>query len=161
MSNTFMQIPDLPMIGGEDGSKMWIPIKSISQGITQEVSKFEKGKPRQLGKSDHNDFEAKKVMDKSSPFLYVICSDGRLISAVNFAFSRSDEKDIYLKMELKRVYIVELTTEVDDGEEPEETLKLNYEAIEWKYRPKLKGGKLGEWIQLGWDRLEYREISKS
>lgn len=159
MPNTFMQIPDLPVIAGEEAAKWWIPIKSISQGITMEVSKFERNKLRQVGRSEHNDFEVKKVIDRSTPTLNIVAAEGRLLSAVNFAFSRSDEKDIYLKIELKNVYIAEITLEVEDGDEPEETIKLNYESIDWKYRHKSKSGKLGEWIVAGWDRLEYRETA--
>jgi type VI secretion system Hcp family effector len=152
MANSFMQIPELPGLP-TDPYKGWIPIKSISHGIAVEISKFDRAAPRQLGHSEHSEITVKKNLDAASLPLRVFCSEGRMIPEVAFAFSREDEKDIYLKLELKQVYVSEMEIDVDDGEDPEESIKLNYQTIDWKFRPKLKGGKLGDWMQTGWDRL--------
>ena len=157
MPSTFLQIGDLPSAGAED--KGWIPVKNVSLGVTTEVGKFERGKARQVATSEHNDVEIKKPLDRSSLFLNLACSDGRLLKNVGLAFSREGEKEIYLKVELKNVYVSETGLDVADGEEPEETIKLNYEAIVWKFRPKLKSGQMGNWVQAGWDRGELKEIA--
>ena len=157
MPNTFLQIADLPSAGAED--KGWIPVKNVSSGVTSEIGKFERGKARVVNLSEHNDMEVKKPMDRASPFLSVCCSDGRLLKAVTLAFTRDGEKEIYLKLEMKNVYVSEVSCDIADGEEPDETVKFNYESIVWKFRPKLKSGQLGAWVQGGWDRSEGKEIA--
>ncbi|HEV2971895.1 MAG TPA: type VI secretion system tube protein Hcp [Pirellulales bacterium] len=159
MPSTFLQIADLPAAGAED--KGWIPVKNVSLGITTEVGKFERGKARQVNTSEHNDIEIKKPLDRASLFLDVACSDGRVLKSVGLAFSREGEKEIYLKVELKNVFVSEIGLDIADGEEPEETVKLNYESIVWKFRPKLKSGQMGNWVAAGWDRSELREITPS
>jgi type VI secretion system Hcp family effector len=155
MANSFMQVPDLPGLTPEE-AKAWIPIKSISATVKVDSGKFEKGKPRVVGRSDHDELSVKKPLDRTSLALNMACCEARLIPAVNLAFKREDEKEIYLKCELRDVYIADMEISVDDGEAPEESLKLNFRSIEWKLRPKLKGDKLGDWVQVGWDRQEGR-----
>lgn len=150
---SYLQIPELPA-WSEDPQRGWIPIKSISQNVTLEVTKFEKGRARQTVHPESNEFEFKKVFDRASVFLYAFASEGKLLAAVNFAFSREDEKEIYLKCEMKNVFITEHGIELDDGEDPQDSFKLNFESIEWKYRPKTKGGKLGDWLHVGFNRQE-------
>ena len=156
MPSSFLQIADLPSAGAED--KGWIPVKNVTLGMTTEIGKFERGKLRQVNTSEHNDIEVKKPLDRSSLFLNVACSDGRLLKSVGLAFSREGEKEIYLKVELKNVYVSEIGLDIADGEDPEETVKFNYESIVWKFRPKLKSGQMGNWLQSGWDRGELKEI---
>lgn len=151
---SFLQIPEIPA-WAEDPQRGWFPIKSISQNVTLEITKFEKGRPRQTNRAEVNEFEFKKTFDRSSMFLYGFAAEGKLISAMNFAFSREDEKDIYLKCELKNVFIAEHGIELDDGEDPQDSFKLNFESIEWKYRPKTKGGKLADWLTVGFNRQEH------
>ncbi len=157
MPNTFLQLADLPSAGAED--KGWFPVKNVSGGVTAEIGKFERGKARTINMSEHNDLEVKKGLDRASPFLNVSCSDGRVLKSVSLAFSRDGEKDIYLKLEMKNVYVSEISLDIADGEEPEETVKFNYESIVWKLRPKLKSGQLANWMQAGWDRAEGKEIA--
>ncbi len=157
MPSTYLQIADLPSAGAED--KGWIPVKNVSLGITAEVSKMERGKMRQVATSEHNDVEVKKPLDRSSLFTNLACADGRLLKTVSLAFTREGEKDIYFKVEMKNVYVSEVGLDIADGEEPEETVKFNYETIVWKFRPKLKSGQMGNWLANGWDRSELKEVS--
>jgi type VI secretion system Hcp family effector len=156
---SFLQIPEIPA-WSDDPQRGWIPIKSINQNVTMEITKFEKGRPRQPNRAELNELEFKKEFDRASMFLYAFAAEGKLISAMNFAFSREDEKEIYFKCELKNVYIAEHGIELDDGEAPQDTFKLNFESIEWKYRPKTKGGKLAEWIQVGFSRQDHNMFSR-
>ncbi len=151
---SFLQIPEIPA-WSDDPQRGWIPVKSISQNVTLEITKFEKGRPRQPGRAEVNELEFKKTFDRASMFLYAFASEGKLLSAVNFAFSREDEKEIYFKCELKNVYIAEQGIELDDGEEPQESYKLNFESIDWKYRPKTKAGKLADWLHVAFNRLDH------
>jgi len=157
MPNSYMQIPVIPAAGPDD--KGWIPIKNLNFSMKTEIVKFDKGRPRQLDRCQYDVATVKKPYDRASLFLAVFISQGQMLPAVNMAFSREDEKDIYLKCELKNVLISEYEFEVDDGADAEETLKLDFQSIEWKFRPKLKGGKLGEWVHAGWDRLSESAVT--
>ena len=152
-----MQLVDLPSAGAED--KGWFPIKSISQSMTTEVGKFTSGHAREVAYSEFESLEVKKLLDRSSVFLRTACSGGKLLKGVNLAFNKEDDKEFFLKLELKNVYISEMALDVSDGDDPEETVKFNFESIVWKVRPKLKSGKFGEWIQGGWNRLERTEVT--
>jgi len=156
---SFLQVPEIPT-WADDPQRGWIPIKSISQNVTLEVTKFEKGRLRQTNRSEVNELEFKKVFDRASLFLYAFAAEGRMIAAMNFAFSREDEKDIYLKCELKNIYIAEHGIELDDGEDPQDSFKVNFESIDWKYRPKTKGGKLADWLHVGFNRLDHAVVAR-
>ena len=154
---TFLQIADLPTGTFED--KGFFPVKSISQSVNTEIGKFEApGKPRNIPYSDAGDLEVKRIFDRASLFLQATCSSGELLKQVNLVFSRADEKEFYLKIEMKNVYISEFSVDISDGEDPEETVKFNYESVVWKFRPKNKAGKLLDWMQAGWDRFERKAI---
>jgi type VI secretion system Hcp family effector len=157
MPASFMQLVDLPSTGAED--KGWFAIKSISQSLTSEVGKFASGRAREVGYSEFEPLEVKKLLDRSSLFLRLTCASGRLLKAVNLAFNKEDDKEFFLKLELKNVYISEIGLDVSDGDDPEETVKFNFESIVWKIRPKLKSGKFGEWLQGGWNRGERTEVT--
>ncbi|HEX3998599.1 MAG TPA: type VI secretion system tube protein Hcp [Pirellulales bacterium] len=155
---TFLQILDLPAGTFED--KGWLPVKSISQSVTTEVGKFEaSGKARHVPYSEAGDVEVKRTFDRGSLFLQSTCSSGELLKGVNLVFSRADEKEFYLKIEMKNVYISEFGVDISDGEDPEETVKFNYESVVWKFRPKNKAGKLLDWMQAGWDRFERKPVT--
>jgi type VI protein secretion system component Hcp len=82
-----------------------------------------------------------------------------LLKAVNLAFNKEDDKEFFLKLELKNVYVSEMALDVSDGDDPEETVKFNFELIVWKIRPKLKSGKFGDWMQGGWNRSDRAEVT--
>ncbi len=158
MPNTYLQIADLASAGAED--KGWLPCKNVSAEVSVEIGKFERGKLRTVARSEHGDIEVKRLMDRASPFLHVCCSDGRVLKNVNLAFSKDGDKEIYLKLELKNVYVSNISLDISDGEEAEETVKFNYEQIAWKIRPRLKSGQLAPWVSSGWDRAEGVETSQ-
>jgi len=157
MPNSFLQLPDLPSAGAED--KGWFPVKNVSLSVANEVGKFQSGKPRSIGYSEHEAVEVKKALDRASVFLSLAASDGRVLKTVNLAFNKEEEKEFFLKLELKNVYVAEIGLDVADGDDPEETVKFNYEQIVWKVRPKLKSGKFGDWVQGGWNRMEQKEVT--
>lgn len=154
---TFLQIVDLP--AGQFEDKGWLPVKSITSSVTTEIGKFEGGKARDIPYSEAGDLEVKRVFDRASLYLQSVCSSGELLKGVNLVFSRADEKEFYLKIEMKNVYISEFGVDISDGEDPEETVKFNYESVVWKFRPKNKAGKLLDWIQAGWDRFEKKALT--
>jgi type VI secretion system Hcp family effector len=155
MSNTYMQIPSLVDKGSDDPFKGWFDIEGASHSIALEVTDFNETRDRlRTGeKVSHEVMEVKRKMDAASPALYVLVSQAVPIPVVHLAFRREDEKEIFLKYELRNVLITELSISVDDGEVPEEELKLNYQEIIWKFRPKLPNNTYGNWIRRGWDRL--------
>jgi type VI secretion system Hcp family effector len=157
MPSSFLQIVDLPSAGAED--KGWFPIKNVTQSSASEVGKFASGRGREVGYSEHEPLEVKKGLDRSSVFLHMACSSGRLLKAVNLAFNKEDDKEFFLKLELKNVYVSEIALDVSDGDDPEETVKFDFETIVWKVRPKLKSGKFAEWMQGGWNRSDHTEIT--
>lgn len=157
MPNSFLQLPDLPSAGAED--KGWFQVKNVSLSTATEIGKFESGKLRSVAYSLHEAVEVKKGLDRASVFLNLAASDGRVLKAVNLAFNKEEEKEFFLKIELKNAYVAEISWDVADGDDPEETVKFNYEQIVWKVRPKLKSGKFGDWVQGGWNRMEQREVT--
>ncbi len=155
MSNSYMQIPSLSDKGGDDPFKGWVDIEGASHGIEMSVTDFNETRDRlrTAEKVVHQVMEVRRKMDASSPALYILVSSGQTLPVIHLAFRREDEKEIYLKYELRNVLISELGISVDDGENATEELKLNYQEIVWKYRAKLPNNTYGPWIRRGWDRL--------
>ncbi|HEY1065384.1 MAG TPA: type VI secretion system tube protein Hcp [Pirellulales bacterium] len=154
MPNSFMQIPNLPPEYTDEATKGWIDVKSCGFEQEMEIQDFadSKAKVRNAAKATLANMEVQKLLDKTSIWLMLACASGEVIPEINFSFRREDEKELYLKYELKDVLIQSLSRSLDDGEHPSETLKLNYRQIIWKFRPKKKDDTLGEWIIAGWDR---------
>lgn len=163
MPNTFMQIVDLPAEAVDETTKGWINIKSCSLEMNIEINDFVDSKARQrtTGKLNLGELEVRKQVDRTSPVLYVYSCTGLIIPAININFRREDEKDFYLKYELKDIIIASISTSVDDGEHPDETLKLNYREITWRFRPKIKDDQWGNWVAKSWDRQQGREVEVS
>ena len=160
MPNTFMQIAGLPDDAVDNITKGWVNVKSASFDMSIEIADFKdtKGRTRSTGKNSMGDLEVKKQVDRSSPALYVLSQGGQVLPQVSINFRREDEKDFYQKYVLKDVILASISVSIDDGEHPDETLKLHYREITWSFRPKNKDGTYGEWVSRTWDRQSNGEV---
>lgn len=108
------------------------------------------------GKTEHNDLEVRKVVDRASPVLFEWCSAGQHIGFVNLTVRKAGGEALeYLIIRLEDVLI----TSFDIGGEPkddqiQETIRLNYARASITYTPQEASGAGGGKITGGWNLKE-------
>ena len=108
------------------------------------------------GKSEHNDLEIRKVIDRASPVLYQWCASGVHIGFVNLTVRKAGGDSLeYLVIRLEDVLI----TSFDVGGEPkddqiQEKIRLNYARASLTYTPQEASGMGGAKITGGWNLKE-------
>jgi type VI secretion system secreted protein Hcp len=108
------------------------------------------------GKSEHNDLEVRKVIDRASPVLYQWCASGVHIGFVNLTVRKAGGDSLeYLVIRLEDVII----TSFDVGGEPkddqiQEKIRLNYARASMTYTPQEASGMGGAKISGGWNLKE-------
>lgn len=162
MPNTFMQIAGLPDDAVDEVTKGWVNVKSVGLEMSLEIVDYKdtKTRERSINKVNLGDLEVKRQVDRSSPALYILCLRGLPLPSVTINFRREEEKDFYQKYVVKDVLIISINTSIDDGEHPDETLKMHYREITWSFRPKNKDGSYGSWVTRTWDRQNIVEVEK-
>ncbi|QGJ71664.1 Hypothetical protein PBC10988_33710 [Planctomycetales bacterium 10988] len=159
MAHSFMHISDLPKEAVDPEFKNWIDIKGASSGMDVEFEDFTatRNRLRTLNKLNMEAIEVTRSVDRASLYLRLWCAMRKNIPSITLAFRRESDKELYLKYELQDVAFVGYSYSVDDGESPEETIRLNFRTIVWKFREK-KDDKWGSWMKVGFDCQHQQEM---
>lgn len=147
-------------VKGYEGDKGWIQLNSISQTITRAIAEGRTGNARHRSGVVLEDITIEKELDKSSPYLIKAVCAGSVFNKVEIELctmssdpSGAGELLPYLKFKLDRVKVTSYEfsgSGTDDGEIPTETLKLNFDEIEWYYQQYKDENELGDFSQTGW-----------
>jgi type VI secretion system Hcp family effector len=158
-----------------EGYEGHINVLSFSHGINfgtddegDEGEAKEKGrKPpvAELGTSKHGPFEISKHVDRSSPKLSFMCSngdyfDGLTLSLVRAAggeggaTAKAGKQERYMMYKLKRCQIKSVDVEGSADGIPTEKVKFIYEEIRWTYQEMGRGTK-GDRKETAWSTGEH------
>jgi type VI secretion system secreted protein Hcp len=159
--SAFLKVDGVPGESQESKHKEWIEILSFSHGVSQESSGVQStGGSRTKGRSDHQDFQIVKVLDKTSPKLNLMCCQGTHIKEVKIELWRAGGKDPIKYMEYKMEDV--LITGVRPGGNcqgsetlPLEEVSFNYGKINWVYTATdhKTGKSLGD-VKADWSTVE-------
>lgn len=92
---------------------------------------------------EHDAMEFTKTMDVTSPQLYEAASSGTTFKEITIEFFKRDgegNRVKYLAIDLKNAVVASISPKVVAGQEPMETFKLKYAAVQWRYTQKASGG---------------------
>ncbi len=155
--DAFLKIDGIPGESLDDKHKDWVEILSFNHGIEQPASATASsvggGSTERV---THEDFSITKHLDKASPKLYELCSNGKHISKVTVELCRAGgDKQKYLEVDLEQVIISHVSPSGNSASEdgfPTETVSFNYGKIKWTYtQQKRTDGTGGGNVTGGWD----------
>jgi len=106
-----------------------------------------------VAKAKVQDITFTKVVDKSSPNLFISCCSSKPISTAVFTVRRAGEKpQEYLLITLTDVFVSSFDHMASDtGGLPSESVSLNFSKIKFEYKPQLADGTLGPTIAKTYD----------
>jgi type VI secretion system secreted protein Hcp len=155
----YLRIDGIPGECQEDKHKDWIEVLSFDHSIRQPTSATASSAGgASTGQCEHSDFTIVKILDKSSPKLYELCSTGKHIKEVTMELCRAGgDKVKYLEVKMEEVLISGVHPGASKHSEgfPTEAVSFNYGTIKWTYtQQKRSDGSGGGNVTGGWDLVK-------
>ena len=133
----FLKIEGVPGESSVEDRQDWIEVLSYSHGVSQTASgAASTGGTRSAGRCEHQDFSIAKTLDKASPKLALLCSNGQLIDEVILVLCDAEgDKNQYMEYTMTDVIISSVSVVGSAGTEllPVEEVTFNYGKIQWCY----------------------------
>ncbi len=106
-----------------------------------------------VGKAQIQDLSFAKVVDKSSPNLFINCCNGKPIPSIVLTVRKAGEKpQEYLTITLTDSFVSSFShVGSDDGKQPTESVSLNFSKIKFEYKTQLADGSLGPAVAKTYD----------
>jgi type VI secretion system secreted protein Hcp len=152
-TDMFIKIKDVPGESTDDKHKGEIEVLQWSWGLAQSGS-FGTGAGSGAGKVSASDLSFTHFMDKASPVLMRLCSNGKHIPEANLVMRLAGEKQLeYLKIKLEQVFVsnVSLGGSGGAGDKLTESVTLRFAKIKVDYFPQTEKGALDAAVPYGWD----------
>jgi len=127
-----------------EGKKGWIEVESMNHQISQSGT-MHAGGGGGSGKVDVGDIRLVKKIDKTTPELNLLCSNGKHLEEVIIVLTQGPQHRIYMEYTLQPVLVTSVSAEVAKGKFGTEVVTLNFAKISWKYYSN-KGA-----IERGWN----------
>jgi type VI secretion system secreted protein Hcp len=135
---------------------------SYSWGASQPISAPRATGGRTGGHVDIQDFSFVKVLDKSTPTLFLACCDGRYLKEVVVElFLANSDKHPYMKYTMEDVIISSVRPGGSaQGSEikPLESVTLDFGKVRLEYTPIDSSGKVGSPERTGWDLTNNKKL---
>lgn len=134
------------------GKEGWIEISSFSFGADHPVSVSASG--RSTGKSNVHDMKVTKVVDASSPKLFIACVTGQNFKSGKVYVRKAGGTNPveYLKYEFEGLLITGFDIEASGGDEnPEESISINFTKIDLTYTGQKPDGSAGGAVPVSYD----------
>ena len=146
----------------DDKHKDQIEVLSFSWGSSQPASAASGTGGRTAERVNIQDFSFVKVLDKSTPMLFLACCDGRhLKETVIELCLASGDKHPYMKYTMEDVIIsgVRPGGSAQGGEvKPLEEVTLNFGKVRLEYTPIDSSGNAGSPERTGWDLTTNKKL---
>jgi len=158
MVDYFLKIEGVP--GESVGMPGEIDLLSFSWGETQPGTAGQ-GSGSGAGKVQAQDFHFTKLIDKSSPMLFVSCATGQHIkSAVVTARKAGGKQEDYLIFKMSDVLVSSYQTGGSAGSDvvPTEQFSLNFVKLEVAYKEQKADGSLGGEVKQGFDFAKFAKV---
>jgi len=162
MSDIYCQIAGVPGEAMDSEHTDWIEVISFNHGITQPASSTDSSAGGgTTARTLHQDYSITKYVDKASPKLYELSSNGKHISDVTMQFYRAsgDSRVKYMEVKMEQVVIAHVSPSGGSiqGDFPTESVSFNYATIKWTYtQQKRPDGSAGGNVTGGWDLAQHK-----
>lgn len=126
-----------------------IKIEGFSFGVTGYVPTSGGGG---AGKAVFSDISFTKIIDKSSPILFLQCAQGKHIASATLYCVKAGEKPVeFYEIKMTDVLISSFQTSGSSDSLPTESLSLNFTKVELSYTPQKPDGSQDTPVKTGWD----------
>ena len=117
-----------------EGKKGWIDVESMNHQISQSGT-MHAGGGGGSGKVQVGDISLVKKIDKTTPELNLLCSNGNHIPEVKILLTRraGQQYRTYMEYTLRPVLVSSVSAEAAKGKFGTEVVTLNFAEIHWKY----------------------------
>ena len=137
-SNFYIQIGDLKSSSTDHAHKEWIEVLSWNHGVSQTMTASDRSAGNvTVERCHHQDYTFTKYIDKSTPDLFVHCSQGTVFPKVTLECYRASGVDLkpvaYWKVIMTEVCLSSVSISGAEGGVPTEAISLNYGTVEWTY----------------------------
>lgn len=151
----FLKLDGIDGESAKDGHQGEIDIMSFSWG-THHTSTAHTGTGHSSGRADFSDFSIMKVVDKSSPKLFLKSCDGKTIAKGKITFRKTagDSKIDYLTYDLENVMVTSFQNSGNDGggDQVAESVSFAASKVVVTYLPQKADGSADAKQQAGWDQ---------
>ena len=129
-----------------------IDILAWSWGMSQSGS-FHTGGGGGSGKANFQDINITKWIDRSSPLLALYCANGDHFETATLVIRKAGKKPLeYLKLEMKGVLVVSLSTGGSGGEDRlTENVSLNFKEVHVGYKQQKEDGSGDTPVEFKWN----------
>jgi type VI secretion system secreted protein Hcp len=150
----FLKIDGVEGESTAKGHEGEIEVLSWSWGVSNSGSSAT-GSGAGAGKANFQDISITKVLDKSSPQLFLGTASGKQYATATLkavADTNKDGKQDYYVIKLTNVLVSSFQQGgASGGDRPIESLSLNFAKIEIEYTPQKADGSLDATVKAGWD----------
>lgn len=123
----FLKIQGIDGESVDSGHQGWIDVESFTYGVSRPVGSTEP--------AHHRGLMLDKAVDKSTPYLYLHCSNGQPLQEVVVEITRTAADGVSIQeYRLRNATVTSINTSVGAGaQRTKERLTLHYESIAWTY----------------------------
>lgn len=148
----FLKLDGIDGESRSPGHEDEIDVLSWSWGMSHSGT-MHLGRGGGAGKVDVQDLSIVKLVDKSTPILYLNCASGRHVPTGTLTIRKAggDEPIDFLVIELENIIITDIQSSGSLDEFPTETVSLNFAKVRMEYTPQLPDGTPQESVSMGWD----------
>lgn len=156
----FLKIDGVTSESTDDKHKEEIEIESWSWGETQ-TGTAGHGGGQGAGKVLPQDLNIIKRVDKSSPVLFIACSTGQAFKDAVLTQRKAGEgQQDYLVITMEGVMVssYQINGAADGGVIPTESVSLNFQKLEFSYKPQDEKGALGGEVKQKYDFAANKKV---
>jgi type VI secretion system secreted protein Hcp len=135
-----------------EGKAGWIDVMSYSLGASN-PSSVGSGSGSGAGKVSISSLSIQKVMDKSTPILFLKCCTGKHFDEADLVVREAGDNPVeYLVHKFKQVYIDSISWgAAGGGGKPSESLSISFAEVKIDYYPQNADGSKGDKVPAGWN----------
>lgn len=151
-ADMLLKIKDVDGESQIEGKSGWIDVMSYSLGASN-PSSVGSGSGSGAGKVSISSLSIQKVMDKSTPILFLKCCSGKHFDEAELIVREAGDKPVeYLKHKFKQVYIDSISWgAAGGGGKPSESLSISFAEVTMEYYPQKEDGSLDSKVPAGWN----------
>jgi type VI secretion system secreted protein Hcp len=148
----FLFLMGVPGESSENSHEGWIDILSFNYSIKAPHFQAQAQGEASAERSDLGDLVVIKSLDRSSPQIYLLASNGRMIPEARLEILSNGIMVMqYLLKDVRIRSVQVLGRGANNGQKPLEGVALSYSKIQWSYTPQDESGTPDAEIKTGWD----------
>ena len=161
MADAFLKIEGIDGESTDSKHKDWIEVLSYGWGVTQPTSAASTAGSATSARASFGDLSITKLLDKSTPKLFLACANGEHLKKVTLELCRAagEDKAKYMEYIMEEVVVSNVSIGGSGDELPVESVSFNYGNIKQNYykTDRATGKEAGLAGSAGWSLKENKK----